>query len=331
MVLILLMAGLLLPQQPAATATGSIQGLIVEAGTSAPIADTGVFLIGPGVQRPSATAADANGRFTFASLPPGEYHVIVNRAGFAFEIPAAPAVNVVAGRTASVTIELPRAAAISGEVRDDRGTPRRGVQISVMRKITGGTAPPPELPVRTDEDGHFQVNGLVPGEYLVLASPPAATAREAALMPTFYPSVTDRTTALGVNVTAGNVTSGISITMITAPLYTVTGRIVDQQGHVVPGGLVAFVYDSVRTQAEGGQYSTRAQIRVIPAKEDGTFRITGLGPGTYRLTPWPAPPAGTPAQQAVDATTVVNAERATNVDVRDRDVSDVAVVLRTAR
>ena len=324
---VLFSIGLLLPPQAAAT-SGTIQGVVRETGSRAPIAEARVFVAGAGVA--DGVTTDVNGKFEITTLPPGTYRLIVDKEGFAFDASAPAPLTVAAGRASTVTIELPRAAAITGQVRDEGAAPRRGVSVSVMRKVDGGTMQPPARPAVTDDLGRFRVDGLVPGDYLVLASPPAPGARDISLLPTYYPSVTDRQAAIAIPLAAGATAANVAITMISAPAWSITGRVVDDQGHPVSKALIAFVFDSVRTQANG-QWSTRASIRALQAREDGSFRITGLGPGTYRLTPWPAPPPGTPPQLALDMTTVVNGTRATNVDVRSGDVSDVTVVLRPTR
>ena len=172
MFVIALMVGLLLPQQAGTAATsGTLEGVVLETGSSAPIGDARVSVSGSGISE--AAVADANGRFVFASLPPGVYRITVEKEGFAFDAPSRPPVNVAPGRTTTLRFVLPRAAAIAGEVRDDSANPRRGIGVTVMRKVSGGAAPPPARPAMTDDLGQFRVDGLVPGDYLVLASPPA--------------------------------------------------------------------------------------------------------------------------------------------------------------
>lgn len=159
---------------------------------------------------------------------------------------------------------MTRAAVIAGEVRDEQGKPRSGIAVTVIRKPkTGGTEMPPLEPARTNDRGEFRVDLLPPGEYLVLASPPDKRTGDAAVMPTYYPSVTDQQSAT--------------------------------------------------------------------TKGDGTFRITGLGSGSYRLTPLPAPEA--PPQQLppdVINAAVTGNRSTTQVDVHDASVNGVTIVLRGA-
>jgi len=149
------------------------------------------------------------------------------------------------------------------------------------------------------------------------------------LMPTFYPSTTVQKEARTITVEAG-ATAAASITMLSTPAYEITGAVVDEQGRP-RRAMIAFVSQSVQTWAPGQSASLQAKVSALITRQDGTFRIRGLGPGTYRLTPMP-PPETPPPQIPMDVmTAALNGTRSTvNVDVRDANVSGVTIVMRGA-
>ena len=327
MIAMLLGVGLLFasPQRDARSATASVGGSVLEAVSRAVIPNARVTLVGAGVRE--STTADNDGRFTFAGLSPGRYTLTADKEGFAFDLIAPPGVIVAAGQTTVATIEMQRAAVIVGEVRDDQGNPRGGVQVHVMRKLkSGGTDGQSGPGPQTDDLGEFRVDRLLPGEYLALAMPPDTRAGSRILMPTFYPSTTDQKEAGTVTVEPG-ATGAVFITMVSSPTYEITGAVVDDQGRP-RRAMIAFVSQSVQTWAPGQSASLRAKVSALITRQDGTFRITGLGPGTYRLTPMPAPEAP-PSQLSTDVLTAgLNGNGSTvKVDVRDENVSGVTIAM----
>jgi len=317
---------LLTAQQPATNAgTASITGEVRLAGSRNGVAEARVTLTGPGVRE--ATAADSAGRFTFASVTPGTYRITVEKETYAFDLTAAPLVAVAARATTSVTIEMHRAATIVGEVRDERGNPRRGVPVTPMRKVASGIAADQRRPQATNDLGEFRLDGLLPGDYIVLASPPVPPAGTEALLPTYYPATTDRDAASTVKVGPGE-TVGAYITMVSTPAFEISGRVVDEQGQPLGRVMVAFVSQTVQTRS-ANQAGLQASVQAFTTRDDGTFRITGLGPGTYRLTPSPAP-TGSPGKPTLSfLTTVITGNSSTvNVDVRDANVVGVVVTMR---
>jgi hypothetical protein len=276
-----------------------------------------------------ATVSDGEGRFAFVDLAPGRYALAAVADGFAVDPATGPVAVLTAGRATAVDIVMTRAAVISGAVRDEQGNPRSDIAVTVIRKPkAGGTEMPPLEPARTNDRGEFRVDLLPPGEYLVLASPPDKRTSDAAVMPTYYPSVTDQQSATTIPLVSGQTATGIDVTMQSAPAYEITGTVVDEQGRPVRA-MITFVAQSIQTWVPNQSTGLRVRVSALLTKADGTFRITGLGSGSYRLTPLPAPETPPTQSPPEVMTAAVNGNRYTKqVDVHDASVNGVMIVFR---
>ena len=325
-----LLAIALLVTLPQGDATASLEGDVRDAASDAPIPNAFVVLSAAGARK--TTVSDGEGRFAFADLPPGRYSLAAVKEGFAFDPTTGPVAMLTARRATAVHIAMTRAAVIAGEVRDEQGTPRSGISVTVIRRPkAGGTEMPPLEPARTNQRGEFRVDMLPPGEYLVLASPPDKRTSDTAIMPTYFPSVTDQKSAATLTLVAGQIATGVNVTMQSAPAYEIAGTVVDEQGHPVRA-MITFVAQSIQTWVPNQSAGLRVRVSALLTRPDGTFRITGLGSGSYRLTPLPAP-AAPPQQLPPDVmTAAVNGNRSTlQVDVHDVSVNGVTVVFRGTR
>jgi len=321
---------IVLPQNSAPAATASLEGYVREAGSGTAISNAFVIATREGERK--VTISDSQGHFAFAALSPGQYGLAAEADAYAFDYGAASGAVLVAGRTTHADIVISREAVITGEVHDPTGMPRSGVSVTVIRKVSArGTDMPPHEPARTNERGEFRVDRLAPGEYFVLASPADKRAPDAAVMPTYFPSVTDQKSAVTVAVAAGQTVDGIDVTMQVVGAYEITGTVVDEQGRPVRA-LITFVSQSIQTWVPNQSAGLRVRVSALMTRDDGTFRITGLGSGSYRLTPLgaPATPSSPQVQQEVTRA-AVNGNRSTKqVDVRDASVNGVTIVLRAA-
>jgi len=281
--------------------TAALGGRVVAADTGVPLREAEVTLESSGRRLRRSTLTDANGEYRFTRLPDGEYTVRVAKAGFVrlafgqrYAFGRGTPVTLTPGaRLDTVNLALPRGSVITVRVTDDRGEPLAGATVRVQqfayrpdgqRQLTAagdgavgnGT---------TDDRGEFRAYGLLPGEYVVGATPgrtpePAARGEDAPtagnrLAPTFYPGTISVDRAAPVSVGVGEDT-GIQISMMAARLGRISGTVVDSRGRPAAGA---------RIQAVTHQDSTVLTGRNLTrAANDGTFSIGELPPGEHWLT-----------------------------------------------
>jgi protocatechuate 3,4-dioxygenase beta subunit len=178
---------------PQSRSTGFVVGRVVDADTNRPIAGATVALApiqaSPGDPSPlpvgtsgTNVLADSDGRFLFRGLAPGTYALAAKapayldgglgqrRAGGRvqqFVLNAGQAIG-------DMTIRLWKEAVIAGTVADTTGAPVADVWVQALRRDMPPR--PGQLPAartffwqgaRTDDQGHYRIGGLEPGEYVV--------------------------------------------------------------------------------------------------------------------------------------------------------------------
>lgn len=309
-----LILGLILAAAPSTVSqvkdpNANASGRVLEAGTNTPISGARVLFAFRGRTR-LQTVTDENGRYTFAELEPGPYRLTVQKAGYAPLVDPAklPTFWVVAGQSLEViTVSLQKTGAIAGRILDPSGDPLVDVNVRAMK---AGTANLGAAASRTNDLGEFRVFGLMPGEYIVAASPQpfgldVLPGSPALLLSTFYPGTADAAAAQPLTVGPGQTVAGIEFQVLTASTFKVSGTVVDERGIPASGAPVRLAGDS---RASGG--IAAGVVGEAQANAAGRFSIDHVRSGTYYATA--VMPSSDPVQ----------------VIVNEADVDGVTIVLR---
>jgi hypothetical protein len=206
---------------------------------------------------------------------------------------------------------------IGGVVMNERREPVPRVTVQVFPASVAAQQPagrPPYMrssgSAQTDGQGRFRISGLEPGSYLVGAGPlPASMLTPGAPMyaATFHPSTIDVQQAAPVIVSARGETE-VSIELVRARGVKVSGTVVNPSGRPVAGMAVSLF-------SRFGGYGSGTRAGVV--SDIGTFEVTNLLPGWYRLS----------VESANARPDTVRTEFAeTLIEVRDRDLENVSLV-----
>ena len=285
-------------------------------------------------QRQYSARTDDEGRFVINEVPAGDYSLSARRAGYANQgfgqlRANTPARRVAVADGASVgplDFSLIRGGVIAGRVVDDEGEPAERVQVRVVRQQRiGGQLRnvPVSMGDATDDQGHYRLYGLVPGEYLVVAEPSdrgnffmggqAVQGVSVDTVPTYGPGTANPAEAQKVQVLAG-VEAAMDIQLVAAKVATISGRVVTSKGEPLNGGFV-------RLQSTGGANDMMGMGRGGRIVADGRFEIASVPPGAYNLVVQ-SPMRGGPDQ--VDAAATEGAVQPVTVEGED-----VGLTIRT--
>jgi protocatechuate 3,4-dioxygenase beta subunit len=220
---------------------------------------------------------------------------------------------------ADLRLRLWRGAVLTGVVRDESGEPLANARIAAIpvRQVTpiAMTLSNSAL-AATNDAGEYRIFGLEPGTYLVgtvieysgvaIAASDAdidatfaalaARSRQARPVPTqearlqppttnvstvpiYFPGTPVAANATAITVKAGEERSGLDFAVHRIPVATIRGRIVAPDGTPAAGAFVQITHESGRVEIPGAP----AAPVTATAGADGTFALTPVSPGTYRL------------------------------------------------
>ena len=256
-------------------AGGSIAGQVTD-GVN-PIAGVHVFANGYDTHGGgNGTTTNASGNYIIPGLTPSDYRVSAEPEdpGTAGEFynnardwGEADRVTVTSGATINnIDFALEQGGSISGVVtRQSDGLPVANVDVSANTYVccAGGNG------TTTAADGSYTIPRLAPGDYRVQVRP-----REEGLVGEFYASTTDWSEAEPVTVDAGADRSNIDFTLDSGG--AVAGTFTEADG-VTP---IPDVYVYATDYVNGG-YANGASTEA-----DGTYTISGVKAGIYRIGTW---------------------------------------------
>jgi protocatechuate 3,4-dioxygenase beta subunit len=250
----------------------------------------------PGQQLRRVTTTDAEGRYQFAELPAGRFSVTADKAGYVtlqygqrrpFEA-GTPVTVSDAEMHDRVDFMLPRGSVISVRITDEFGEPVAGVQVQVQRYQYGPdgqrrlTSAGTQTPFATTDDrGEFRAFGLMPGEYVVVASMRAlggvtgtgANDTSEGFAPTFYPGTISADQAQPITLGIGQ-EQAIQFGMVASRMGRVSGIVSDANGQPAAGAGLTLI------TVAGSGMSSRNAGTVGP---NGAFTLSGVPPGEHTL------------------------------------------------
>jgi hypothetical protein len=240
------------------------------------------------------TVTDEEGRFIFKEVRPGSYSLEAEHQGFLDgkfgDVSGVPVqLNVVVDQDLSgLDIKLTPPAAVSGRVTDEAGELWTHVTVSVFRskwergkrQMQGFTS------AEVDEKGEFRAGQLPPGRYYLLAEPDArweARNRAAStprLQPTWYPNSLNSSAAVAFVLLPGQELTGAGIQLRRSNVYRIQGKVLGIEEIPVLPGPKQWMKPRLSVSLTSGTI-TNGPSGIL--KDDGSFEVDGVPPGSYRI------------------------------------------------
>jgi hypothetical protein len=221
---------------------------------------------------------NGEGKFSVATLPPGQYLVTVDRLGFVAPVNLSPGTNTItlaAGdKREDLKLKLVPAGVITGRILGAGGEPVPNAE--VRAEGARGTRQ-----ANTDELGRYRIGALDPGKYRLRAAPRQQPfgaeirtdgSREVHYSATYYPDSTAHSSARAIDVQPAAQLTGIDIRLVSTPIVLVSGHVTG-----IPAGNMRGL---IQAMPEGEMFGGGPQNAI---KADGTFTISNLDPGKYTL------------------------------------------------
>lgn len=278
-----------------------MRGQIVAADTGTQIRRAQVRISSPESREGRLAATDAQGRFEIRELPAGRYTMTASKGGFVTlqygqrrPSESGTPIELSDGQTLDkLLIALPRGSVLGGRITDEFGEPVANATVIAMRYsyAAGGrrltAAPGSNSRDTTDDQGHFRLFGLPPGEYFVSATlrtggteaadPTGETSGYAA---TYYPGTPNIAEAARVTLAVSQENTNVSFGLIATRLVRVSGTVLSSNGAPASGATVMLI--------PGGTTGGRGVVMQQGGNggrtdRSGAFQMGNIAPGRYQV------------------------------------------------
>ncbi|MEO7156082.1 MAG: carboxypeptidase-like regulatory domain-containing protein [Vicinamibacterales bacterium] len=277
-----------------------IRGQVVAADTGTPIRRAQVRVASPDAREGRVATTDAQGRFEIKELPAGRYTITASKGGFVSlqygqRRPTESGTPIELGEAQTlekVAIALPRGSVLGGRITDEFGEPVANASVTALRYAYAAGArrlTPAGQNARdtTDDQGHFRLFGLPPGDYYVSATlrtgGPEVTdpmGEPSGYAATYYPGTPNVAEASRLTLAVSQENTNVSFGLIATRLVRVSGQVITSDGAPANNGLVMLVPASSTGRPGMGMQQGGAGNRI---DQSGTFRVSNVAPGRYQV------------------------------------------------
>ncbi|MBI4485986.1 MAG: carboxypeptidase regulatory-like domain-containing protein, partial [Acidobacteria bacterium] len=300
--------------------TAIVRGHVLAADTGQPLRKAQVRVTSADLRESWLATTDARGEYEVKELRAGRYSLSASKGSYValqygqtrpFE--SGRPVEILDGQILEkIDFSLPRGGVITGRVLDEFGEPVTDVLVTTMRsQDVGGQRRivPAGRTSTTNDIGEFRLFALPPSDYYISATlrNSAATTStgedRSGYAPTYFPGTANIGEAERVTVGLAQTVSEIVIPLLPIRTARLSGRAIDSDGRPIVGSVGVFCITAGITPFTVGTVRTGV---------DGSFTVSGLAPGSYKLM------ADVPQ---------ISGEMATlDVNITGTDVTDVSLV-----
>ena len=269
-----------------AAGQGVVSGTVIEASSGEPVRKAIVTLTLQGEPRRWATArSDASGQFPFSDLPPGKYDLRAAKSGLGTATYGAGGAGEIGellsldqGEThGGVKLLFIRSGKIAGHVLEADGDPAANVSVAVLRpgRNLGKRVLVNYRAATADDRGEYQINGLDPGDYYLLASPQNIGGVSRPLGAQYYGGSREWKDSTVLHIRSGENLTGVDFHLSAEQPHRIHGHVTGVPDLGSSPELIASGRSRPRMRSERQENGVEVQVTITPFGEGAPHWSTG--------------------------------------------------------